>query len=413
AQQPAPTPPPLQSKKGDDLGDAVVEDEDDEEFEMIRDEEETFDKSRLGDSNKKEDLKITKIPLHLRANWESYFIEFVMILGLLLYFINFILGRTKNFSIANSWYEKNLELLENNFSLVGDDGKKEIEYHGLMKETESVYTLWCSGRNAVDGMLAEIHLIKRHDLLSVVINYFKPTNDKIIIKTSLNPDVLDNFVFCIANRKSAVRLSKEMNDIATFCPERKSPDKYGVTSQDFVLLNEIGEAASFILDSKVAALLNKNESLIDYIHVSDQYSGLRITDDSQNATKLPEVKKMLIASFIFPSNAQNPEEIERMNHLLQLVFYLIDKLKRFRLSRESKVKSDRNRQKVQKLYLASTHLQRQEMAQQKREEKRRMEKEKILAETDPDKQRRWEEKEYKREMKRKVPKMKQLKVKAM
>lgn len=102
-----------------------------------------------------------------------------------------------------------------------------------------------------------------------------------------------------------------------------------------------------------------------------------------------------------------------MNHLLQLVFYLIDKLKRFRLSRESKVKSDRNRQKVQKLYLASTHLQRQEMAQQKREEKRRMEKEKILAETDPDKQRRWEEKEHKREMKRKVPKMKQLKVKAM
>lgn len=56
---------------------------------------------------------------------------------------------------------------------------------------------------------------------------------------------------------------------------------------------------------------------------------------------------------------------------------------------------------------------RQEMAQIKREEKRRTEKERMLAESDPDKQRRWEEKEYKRELKRKVPKMKQLKVKAM
>lgn len=102
-----------------------------------------------------------------------------------------------------------------------------------------------------------------------------------------------------------------------------------------------------------------------------------------------------------------------MKPLLQMIFYLIDKLKRFRLSRESKVKSERNRQKVEKLFLQSTHLQRQEMAQIKREEKRRTEKERMLAESDPDKQRRWEEKEYKRELKRKVPKMKQLKVKAM
>lgn len=136
--------------------------------------------SRFSDSNKKEDLKITKIPLHLRANWESYFIEFVIVIGLLLYFANFILGRTKNYSIASSWYEANLELLESNFSLVGDDGKKEIENSGLMKETESVYTLWCSGRSSIEGLLAEIHLVKRQDLLSVVINYFKPTNDKIV-----------------------------------------------------------------------------------------------------------------------------------------------------------------------------------------------------------------------------------------
>ena len=115
-----------------------------------------------------------------------------------------------------------------------------------------------------------------------------------------------------------------------------------------------------------------------------------------------------------PSNSsRNYEEIERMKPLLQLVFYSIDKVKRFRLSKEGKMKAERNRQKVEEEYLKMTHQQRQELAQLKKDEKRRLEKEKMLNESDPEKQRKWEEKEYKRELKRKTPKMKQLKVKAM
>ena len=139
-----------------------------------------FPYRNINKGNKVEDLTFTKIPLHLRSNWESYYLEFFMIFALVIYFINFIAGRGKNFNLANTWYEKNLDLLQYNFSLVGDDGKKEIENQGLQKETESVYTLWCSGRNSVDGMLVEIHLIKRHDLFSIVMDYFKPTNDKIV-----------------------------------------------------------------------------------------------------------------------------------------------------------------------------------------------------------------------------------------
>lgn len=62
---------------------------------------------------------------------------------------------------------------------------------------------------------------------------------------------------------------------ATFCPERKNPEKYGITSDNYLLMNEIGEAASFILDNKIVQLLDKNDDLIEYIHISDQYSGLR------------------------------------------------------------------------------------------------------------------------------------------
>ena len=103
-----------------------------------------------------------------------------MICGLAVYFINYFSGKSKNFTIANTWYETNLQLLEYNFSLVGDDGKKENDDPGLLKETENIYILWCSGRVSLEGMLVEIHLLKRHDLFSIVMNYFKPSNDKIV-----------------------------------------------------------------------------------------------------------------------------------------------------------------------------------------------------------------------------------------
>ncbi len=117
---------------------------------------------------------------------------------------------------------------------------------------------------------------------------------------------------------------------------------------------------------------------------------------------------------LVPSNSSRDlNEIEKMKPLLQLVFYSIEKVKRFRLSREGKLKAERNRQRVEEMFLKTTHAQRQEVAQMKREERKRAEKEKILNEEDPDKQRKWEEKEYRRELKKKAPKMKQLKVKAM
>jgi len=45
-------------------------------------------------------------------------------------------------------------------SILGDDGKIEIENSGLIKETENTYTLWCSGRTCCEGMLVELKFIK-------------------------------------------------------------------------------------------------------------------------------------------------------------------------------------------------------------------------------------------------------------
>lgn len=118
----------------------------------------------------------------------------------------------------------------------------------------------------------------------------RPTIDQIHIKVTMNKEDMDAFIFCVASKKTAMYLSKEMADISVYCPERKPGDRYNL-STNFYVMSEIAEASSAMLDSKIMAVFNKYSNFIDYIHFSDQYSGVKQPDDS-GTLKLPETQKV-------------------------------------------------------------------------------------------------------------------------
>lgn len=194
-----------------------------------------------------------------------------------------------------------------------------------------------------------------------------------------------------------------------YCILVNNPEsKYNVPN-GFAVLSEIPEASSAILDSRVTAMLSKYGNLIDYIYVSDQHNGVISQEDTSAQLKMPDVKKQLLLGFNLPK----ANDMESAKSLLVLVFYLLEKIKRYRLSKDSKNKAEKNRQRVEEEFMKSTHAARAEAAAQRREEKRKLEKERVMAEDDPEKQRRWEKKEQKRQQKRNAPKLKQLSVKAL
>lgn len=119
----------------------------------------------------------------------------------------------------------------------------------------------------------------------------RPVLDQVHIKIVMNKEDMDTFVFCVASKKTSLYLSKEMADLSIYCPERRSGDKHNIPSQ-FNVMSEIFETTAAILDSKVTAVLNKYKDLIDYIHISDQYSGVKQPEDS-GALKLPDTQKVL------------------------------------------------------------------------------------------------------------------------
>jgi Protein of unknown function (DUF1682) len=165
-----------------------------------------------------EDAKIIKlkqisVPMH---GMQSYWIEMAFLAGLIVYFANYIIGKSKNASLANTWFNANKAFLEENFALVGDDGKKELNsvQTSLVQESDSVFTLWCSGRVCCEGMLVELRQIKRQDLLSVAMSLLgSKVKDQVIIEAEISKDSMDAFVFAVCSKKSALKMSKECSDL--------------------------------------------------------------------------------------------------------------------------------------------------------------------------------------------------------
>ena len=92
-------------------------------------------------------------------SWENYYLEILMAAGILVYFINFFTGKSKNARVASAWFDAHKELLETNFALVGDDGAKDLDdvETQLVKESEHGFVLWCSGRVGCESMLVSSH----------------------------------------------------------------------------------------------------------------------------------------------------------------------------------------------------------------------------------------------------------------
>ncbi|KAG5675673.1 hypothetical protein PVAND_005559 [Polypedilum vanderplanki] len=387
----------------DDEG--IVEDEfDQDEFEGFAGEIED-DRNEGKKKGAEPKLKIVNKVPYSKVLWYNYYIEMLFLGGLVLYFTNYAVGKNKNISIANAWLQTHKQFLEENFALVGDEANANNDPAYFMKDSDSIYSLWCSGRTLVEGMLVELKLIKRQDLLSITLGLLKKVSDQVQIKVELSKDSMDTFVFAVCS-KSAARVLKDMTDLKQYCINvAKADEKYSLPS-GFCVLSEISESTAAMLDSKVSSILSKYSQNIESIHISDQYSGLNNMQEQDQTLAKPETKKMLILTYNFSEKT----DLNDLKTIMQLVIYLVEKLKRYKLSREGKMKADKNRQRVEEEYLKNTHQSRMEAAALKKEEKRKQEKEKMMNEENVDKQIKLEKKMKRKDAKKAMPKMKSMNI---
>lgn len=46
--------------------------------------------------------------------------------------------------------------------------------------------------------------------------FIRPSSDQVHIKVDMNKEDMDSFVFCLATKRSALRLSKDMADLVSY-----------------------------------------------------------------------------------------------------------------------------------------------------------------------------------------------------
>lgn len=126
-------------------------------------------------------------------------------------------------------------------------------------------------------MLVELRMIKRQDLIAIMAQLVRPQNDQAHLRIELTKEESDNFILAVATKKTALHLVKDMADISVYCPEKRAGEKFGLPT-GFYVMSEIAEATSAILDTRVLQAFTKYNQYIDYIHISDQYSGSKATE---------------------------------------------------------------------------------------------------------------------------------------
>ncbi|KAF6018568.1 CCDC47 [Bugula neritina] len=361
----------------------------------------------------KEELRFAKVPMNLRRDWANYYVEMVLLTGMFIYFIAMLVGRSKNTTLAQAWFKANKDLLEASFSIVGDDGNgTEPNTNVLMKHSDHTYVMWCSGRIGMEGMLVQLRMVKRQDLVNFLQRMVKPMSDQIVIQIRMEKDDMENFVFCLAQKRSAVKLHKDMEDLAKYIESKKKVEEYGI-SDSYQVLSEFGEVTkTFLSDSKVLAFLRHYEGVLEFMHFSDQFSGPKPMDENEQK-KMPDTSKALTFCFNLGKKGNtSSQDLPPTTEWTKFALYCAEKCRKYRLSREGKAKSDKNRQKMQEEYAKLAHQQRTELAQQRREEKLKAETERYMNEEDPIKARKLEEKRQKKEQARKLSKMKAVKIKS-
>eukprot|EP01132_Coremiostelium_polycephalum_P002072 gene2072-2558_t len=348
--------------------DDVVVDNSNEETEQQQQQTTTTDDSKSTEESKKESTTETKQAQQPKKknNWvlEISFVAFIIGYG-----VNYFVGTKTNRNLVQVWGRKFYNLLDKNFSMVGSNGN-----FNIVRTSVSSFSLICTGRVNCHGAQITLDLKKRHDLFNVLLDlvgYASP--DRITIEVAMNQESMDTFILGVTKTKALKTFKSERNDVSLFCSKLNLPQ----LSQAYTVLGDTDGLQSLFLKSEVIQLLNDSEPYFESIPKALQF-----------VYKIPKIT-----------------DLDKIYGLTKMSFYYIDLIASTALPKPQKAKAEKLREKARAEIMKQAHAERQEEAQKKKYEKLQKEKE-DAAKLSPESQRKRDEKEYKKSLKKRAGKNK-------
>lgn len=189
---------------------------DEDEFEGIPSQD--ADPVSIPESASASDLNVSSLPPSSPPSIRSFTVEIVCVSFLIIFIINFFIGKRQNELIALSWasvFATRDSIFEKNFSLLGTgDGKDDAPL--LLKEGQDVFKFYASGRRFCQGLLATMELKSRHDLIARMVELLFPKKDTITFEVLMNEDAMDHVVLAMGRRKLVKSMQKDSRDLGSF-----------------------------------------------------------------------------------------------------------------------------------------------------------------------------------------------------
>lgn len=195
---------------------------------------------------------------------QTYTIEIVSVSFLIVFAINYFTGRRENENLALAWASKFAtkdSIFDRNFSLLGvgegDDSPL------LLKEGQTVFKFYASGRRYCQGLLATMELKSRHDLISRLYNMVVPCKDEISFEVYMNEEAMDHVIFAVAKKKAAKTMQKEVRDLQKFAGMVPAPSGKKWVSEELAVISESKEVAGDLITDAVLEQVGLVLFLID------------------------------------------------------------------------------------------------------------------------------------------------------
>ncbi|OAF66797.1 Coiled-coil domain-containing protein 47 [Intoshia linei] len=374
--------------KGDDLFDAS-------NFDGSRDEQiETYVEDELEDvisdepmkeekPMKNHKIKVKKMPFQFE-NINMYTLELVLFTIIMVYITNFLYWSSVHQNMTTNWFNTESEYMDK-FDTVNET---ESNHSIITKVSDNQYkVLRFSKQPPIISFLCSLKFVRRQDLSSLILSYLTNSKEELIYRVNFVPQSIDSFVFLLYKKRELIKIKDHMPDISDFCFENTKLSNE--LSKTYHLKSEIHDTFAVLFDKKIVDSLIFLNKIVDFLYFSDYYDSDALLNKNDKTVKTKDWKTTLIIKFSFDKsklNLNNPseEDIEIIIQINKLISMIITSLMKYKHNRDNKLIVNKNREKFMTRISKATHQKRQEVAMQKKDDKKRAERERILNIRDPD-----------------------------
>ncbi|CEP12028.1 hypothetical protein [Parasitella parasitica] len=314
--------------------------------------------------------------------------EIVLVSVFILYFLVWLRGKKANLNKAKAWLNGQSDYLRSQFALVGD--RKSNDQSILMMDGPADYLLYTTGRRNVQFGHWWLKLKPRNDILtffstqvlSMLTSATRPAADRVELKLHLDKGLSEKFVVGVVKKDLAADLFKKRFDLSRV---GKIASSKAISSSEYTIYAETQKLADLILTPKVTDIINNSNGRLESLIISS------LPDEEPELFETDSYITISLNMLMSPTNEFDP--------LVELVGDLPDAISQLRLSGDIKSKINKNREELGKEYAKKIAADRAEELAKKKAEAKRAEEERVKK-LSPAEQRKWEEKERARNMKK-------------